>query len=146
MIFFLFLARFEEPAPPSCGFCHIPYDELNMPFPTQLTYCYHCRRQKVAKAKPTSGLSRLSAVFHTILFLFLFFEKNPTKNAFNHFWRYLMFCSPRSTCHLKQLSQGRAASSKPGRTTQGHNDDNNNKKFYLHTASHQINYLKVLYS
>ncbi|XP_075875482.1 C2 domain-containing protein 5 isoform X20 [Nelusetta ayraudi] len=39
--------RFEEPAPPSCGFCHIPYDELNMPFPTQLTYCYHCRRQKV---------------------------------------------------------------------------------------------------
>ncbi|XP_029697636.1 C2 domain-containing protein 5 isoform X2 [Takifugu rubripes] len=39
--------RFEEPSPPSCGFCHIPYDELNMPFPTQLTYCYHCRRQKV---------------------------------------------------------------------------------------------------
>uniref|UniRef100_A0A667Z687 C2 calcium dependent domain containing 5 n=1 Tax=Myripristis murdjan TaxID=586833 RepID=A0A667Z687_9TELE len=31
----------------SCGFCHIPYDELNMPFPAQLTYCYHCRRQKV---------------------------------------------------------------------------------------------------
>uniref|UniRef100_A0A669DE34 C2 domain-containing protein 5 n=1 Tax=Oreochromis niloticus TaxID=8128 RepID=A0A669DE34_ORENI len=30
-----------------CGFCHIPYDELNMPFPAQLTYCYHCRRQKV---------------------------------------------------------------------------------------------------
>lgn len=41
------LTRFEEPSPPSCGFCHIPYDELNMPFPTQLTYCYHCRRQKV---------------------------------------------------------------------------------------------------
>uniref|UniRef100_A0A8C9X4L6 C2 domain-containing protein 5 n=1 Tax=Sander lucioperca TaxID=283035 RepID=A0A8C9X4L6_SANLU len=40
-------ARFEEPSPPSCGFCHIPYDELNMPFPAQLTYCYHCRRQKV---------------------------------------------------------------------------------------------------
>ncbi|XP_078113003.1 C2 domain-containing protein 5 isoform X3 [Sander vitreus] len=39
--------RFEEPSPPSCGFCHIPYDELNMPFPAQLTYCYHCRRQKV---------------------------------------------------------------------------------------------------
>ncbi|XP_074533152.1 C2 domain-containing protein 5 isoform X12 [Halichoeres trimaculatus] len=39
--------RFDEPSPPSCGFCHIPYDELNMPFPAQLTYCYHCRRQKV---------------------------------------------------------------------------------------------------
>uniref|UniRef100_A0AAV2KW97 Lipase maturation factor n=1 Tax=Knipowitschia caucasica TaxID=637954 RepID=A0AAV2KW97_KNICA len=39
--------RFEEQSPPSCGFCHIPYDELNMPFPAQLTYCYHCRRQKV---------------------------------------------------------------------------------------------------
>ncbi|XP_061825405.1 C2 domain-containing protein 5 isoform X13 [Nerophis lumbriciformis] len=39
--------RFEEPAPPSCGFCHIPYDEFNMPFPAQLTYCYLCRRQKV---------------------------------------------------------------------------------------------------
>uniref|UniRef100_A0AAX7SGM3 C2 domain-containing protein 5 n=1 Tax=Astatotilapia calliptera TaxID=8154 RepID=A0AAX7SGM3_ASTCA len=38
---------FEEPSPPNCGFCHIPYDELNMPFPAQLTYCYHCRRQKV---------------------------------------------------------------------------------------------------
>uniref|UniRef100_A0A8C2WF48 C2 domain-containing protein 5 n=1 Tax=Cyclopterus lumpus TaxID=8103 RepID=A0A8C2WF48_CYCLU len=38
---------FEEPSPPSCGFCHIPYDELNMPFPAQLTYCYLCRRQKV---------------------------------------------------------------------------------------------------
>ncbi|XP_018611545.1 C2 domain-containing protein 5 isoform X13 [Scleropages formosus] len=37
----------EEPSPPSCGFCHIPYDELNMPFPTHLTYCYNCRRQKV---------------------------------------------------------------------------------------------------
>ncbi|KAK7892149.1 hypothetical protein WMY93_024112 [Mugilogobius chulae] len=39
--------RFEESSPSSCGFCHIPYDELNMPFPAQLTYCYHCRRQKV---------------------------------------------------------------------------------------------------
>uniref|UniRef100_A0A8C5E3P8 C2 domain-containing protein 5 n=1 Tax=Gouania willdenowi TaxID=441366 RepID=A0A8C5E3P8_GOUWI len=37
----------DDPSPPSCGFCHIPYDELNMPFPAQLTYCYHCRRQKV---------------------------------------------------------------------------------------------------
>ncbi|XP_013858947.1 C2 domain-containing protein 5 isoform X8 [Austrofundulus limnaeus] len=39
--------RFEEPSPPTCGFCHIPYDELNMPFPAQLAYCYQCRRQKV---------------------------------------------------------------------------------------------------
>ncbi|XP_047241660.1 C2 domain-containing protein 5 isoform X10 [Girardinichthys multiradiatus] len=39
--------RFEDPSPPSCGFCHIPYDELSMPFPAQLTYCYYCRRQKV---------------------------------------------------------------------------------------------------
>ncbi|XP_041745364.2 C2 domain-containing protein 5-like isoform X9 [Coregonus clupeaformis] len=38
---------FEDASPPSCGFCHIPYDEFNMPFPAQLTYCYHCRRQKV---------------------------------------------------------------------------------------------------
>lgn len=43
----MFFTRFEDPSPPSCGFCHIPYDELNMPFPAQLTYCYHCRRQKV---------------------------------------------------------------------------------------------------
>uniref|UniRef100_A0A3Q2DQR4 C2 domain-containing protein 5 n=1 Tax=Cyprinodon variegatus TaxID=28743 RepID=A0A3Q2DQR4_CYPVA len=41
------LLRFDDPSPPSCGFCHIPYDELNMPFPAQLTYCYNCRRQKV---------------------------------------------------------------------------------------------------
>ncbi|XP_036376318.1 C2 domain-containing protein 5 isoform X6 [Megalops cyprinoides] len=40
-------SRLEEPSPPSCGFCHIPYDELNIPFPAHLTYCYHCRRQKV---------------------------------------------------------------------------------------------------
>ncbi|XP_051512074.1 C2 domain-containing protein 5 isoform X4 [Myxocyprinus asiaticus] len=39
--------RFEEVAPPGCGFCHIPYDELNIPFPAQLTYCYCCRRFKV---------------------------------------------------------------------------------------------------
>uniref|UniRef100_A0A3B3Y5V4 C2 domain-containing protein 5 n=1 Tax=Poecilia mexicana TaxID=48701 RepID=A0A3B3Y5V4_9TELE len=42
-----FFDRFDDPSPPSCGFCHIPYDELNMPFPAQLTYCYNCRRQKV---------------------------------------------------------------------------------------------------
>ncbi|XP_058607423.1 C2 domain-containing protein 5 isoform X6 [Onychostoma macrolepis] len=39
--------RFEEVVPPGCGFCHIPYDELNIPFPAQLTYCYCCRRYKV---------------------------------------------------------------------------------------------------
>ncbi|XP_076848840.1 C2 domain-containing protein 5 isoform X11 [Brachyhypopomus gauderio] len=39
--------RFEDTAPPACGFCHIPYDELNMPFPAQLTYCHCCRRHKV---------------------------------------------------------------------------------------------------
>ncbi|XP_067276125.1 C2 domain-containing protein 5 isoform X10 [Pseudorasbora parva] len=39
--------RFEEVAPPGCGFCHIPYDELNIPFPAQLTYCCCCRRCKV---------------------------------------------------------------------------------------------------
>ncbi|XP_068070838.1 C2 domain-containing protein 5 isoform X10 [Danio rerio] len=38
---------FEEVVPPGCGFCHIPYDELNIPFPAQLTYCYSCRRSKV---------------------------------------------------------------------------------------------------
>ncbi|XP_051580885.1 C2 domain-containing protein 5-like isoform X2 [Myxocyprinus asiaticus] len=38
---------FEEVAPPGCGFCHIPYDELNIPFPAQLTNCYCCRRYKV---------------------------------------------------------------------------------------------------
>ncbi|KAM6419294.1 C2 domain-containing protein 5 isoform 27-T27 [Pluvialis apricaria] len=37
----------EEASPPGCGFCHIPYDELNMPFPAHLTYCYNCRKQKV---------------------------------------------------------------------------------------------------
>ncbi|XP_053533776.1 C2 domain-containing protein 5 isoform X4 [Ictalurus punctatus] len=39
--------RFEDVVPPACGFCHIPYDELNMPFPAQLTYCHCCRRHKV---------------------------------------------------------------------------------------------------
>ncbi|XP_054974548.1 C2 domain-containing protein 5 isoform X13 [Sorex araneus] len=39
--------RLEETLPAGCGFCHIPYDELNMPFPAHLTYCYSCRKQKV---------------------------------------------------------------------------------------------------
>ncbi|XP_012640937.1 C2 domain-containing protein 5 isoform X9 [Microcebus murinus] len=39
--------RLEENLPIGCGFCHIPYDELNMPFPAHLTYCYNCRKQKV---------------------------------------------------------------------------------------------------
>uniref|UniRef100_A0A8D0HIM8 C2 domain-containing protein 5 n=1 Tax=Sphenodon punctatus TaxID=8508 RepID=A0A8D0HIM8_SPHPU len=39
--------RLEDTSPPGCGFCHIPYDELNMPFPTHLTYCCSCRKQKV---------------------------------------------------------------------------------------------------
>ncbi|XP_006867003.1 PREDICTED: C2 domain-containing protein 5 isoform X2 [Chrysochloris asiatica] len=39
--------RLEETLPAGCGFCHIPYDELNMPFPAHLTYCYNCRKQKV---------------------------------------------------------------------------------------------------
>uniref|UniRef100_A0A673G9U8 C2 domain-containing protein 5 n=1 Tax=Sinocyclocheilus rhinocerous TaxID=307959 RepID=A0A673G9U8_9TELE len=39
--------RFEEVVSPGCGFCHIPYDELNIPFPAQLTYCYCCRHYKV---------------------------------------------------------------------------------------------------
>ncbi|TTN17663.1 C2 domain-containing protein 5 [Bagarius yarrelli] len=38
---------FDDVVPPVCGFCHIPYDELNMPFPAQLTFCHCCRRQKV---------------------------------------------------------------------------------------------------
>ncbi|XP_032302016.1 C2 domain-containing protein 5 isoform X12 [Coturnix japonica] len=41
------LLGLEEASPPGCGFCHIPYDELNMPFPAHLTYCYNCRKQKV---------------------------------------------------------------------------------------------------
>ncbi|XP_011810571.1 PREDICTED: C2 domain-containing protein 5 isoform X1 [Colobus angolensis palliatus] len=39
--------RLEENVSTRCGFCHIPYDELNMPFPAHLTYCYNCRKQKV---------------------------------------------------------------------------------------------------
>ncbi|XP_025922705.1 C2 domain-containing protein 5 isoform X7 [Apteryx rowi] len=41
------LLGIEETSPSGCGFCHIPYDELNMPFPAHLTYCYNCRKQKV---------------------------------------------------------------------------------------------------
>ncbi|XP_069084664.1 C2 domain-containing protein 5 isoform X10 [Pleurodeles waltl] len=41
------LLGLDEPSPPACGFCHIPYDELNMPFPAHLTFCYSCRKQKV---------------------------------------------------------------------------------------------------
>ncbi|XP_078232563.1 C2 domain-containing protein 5 isoform X18 [Pogona vitticeps] len=41
------LLGLEEASPPGCGFCHIPYDELNMPFPAHLTYCCNCRKQKV---------------------------------------------------------------------------------------------------
>ncbi|XP_077324838.1 C2 domain-containing protein 5 isoform X6 [Lithobates pipiens] len=37
----------EEVSSTGCGFCHIPYDELNMPFPAHLTFCYSCRKQKV---------------------------------------------------------------------------------------------------
>ncbi|XP_068134078.1 C2 domain-containing protein 5 isoform X2 [Hyperolius riggenbachi] len=39
--------RTDEAPSPACSFCHIPYDELNMPFPAHLTYCYSCRKQKV---------------------------------------------------------------------------------------------------
>uniref|UniRef100_A0A803KEM4 C2 domain-containing protein 5 n=1 Tax=Xenopus tropicalis TaxID=8364 RepID=A0A803KEM4_XENTR len=39
--------RSEETSPTPCAFCHIPYDELNMPFPANLTYCCACRKQKV---------------------------------------------------------------------------------------------------
>ncbi|KAI4897955.1 hypothetical protein NFI96_019851 [Prochilodus magdalenae] len=45
---------FEDLTPPGCGFCHIPYDELNMPFPAQLTYCHCCRRYKVPDVLFTS--------------------------------------------------------------------------------------------
>ncbi|XP_069484553.1 C2 domain-containing protein 5 isoform X2 [Ambystoma mexicanum] len=41
------LLGLDESSPPACGFCHIPYDELNMPFPAHLTFCYSCRKQKV---------------------------------------------------------------------------------------------------
>ncbi|XP_047678199.1 C2 domain-containing protein 5 isoform X17 [Tachysurus fulvidraco] len=39
--------RFDDVVPPACGFCHIPYDEFNMPFPAQLTFCHCCHRHKV---------------------------------------------------------------------------------------------------
>ncbi|KAM8974629.1 C2 domain-containing protein 5 [Pelodytes ibericus] len=39
--------RAEEGSPVPCAFCHIPYDELNMPFPAHLTFCYFCRKHKV---------------------------------------------------------------------------------------------------
>uniref|UniRef100_UPI00398EE0A1 C2 domain-containing protein 5 isoform X3 n=1 Tax=Pristiophorus japonicus TaxID=55135 RepID=UPI00398EE0A1 len=39
--------RLDDPLSLGCNFCHIPYDELNMPFPAHLTYCYVCRKQKV---------------------------------------------------------------------------------------------------
>ncbi|XP_075711755.1 C2 domain-containing protein 5 isoform X4 [Rhinoderma darwinii] len=39
--------RTEESPQRPCAFCHIPYDELNMPFPAHLTFCYSCRKQKV---------------------------------------------------------------------------------------------------
>lgn len=45
--FLIYLYRLEENLSTRCGFCHIPYDELNMPFPAHLTYCYNCRKQKV---------------------------------------------------------------------------------------------------
>ncbi|KAG8138428.1 hypothetical protein E2320_004328, partial [Naja naja] len=41
------LLGLDESLPPGCGFCHIPYDELNMPFPARLAYCCSCRKQKV---------------------------------------------------------------------------------------------------
>ncbi|XP_061494378.1 C2 domain-containing protein 5 isoform X7 [Rhineura floridana] len=41
------LLGLEETSPVGCGFCHIPYDELNMPFPAHLTHCCNCRKQKV---------------------------------------------------------------------------------------------------
>ncbi|XP_062928434.1 C2 domain-containing protein 5 isoform X20 [Mobula hypostoma] len=39
--------RLDDASSVGCSFCHIPYDELNMPFPAHLTYCYVCRKQKV---------------------------------------------------------------------------------------------------
>ncbi|XP_051889444.1 C2 domain-containing protein 5 isoform X5 [Pristis pectinata] len=39
--------RLDDASSLGCSFCHIPYDELNMPFPAHLTYCYVCRKQKV---------------------------------------------------------------------------------------------------
>uniref|UniRef100_A0AAY4BVC7 C2 domain-containing protein 5 n=1 Tax=Denticeps clupeoides TaxID=299321 RepID=A0AAY4BVC7_9TELE len=42
-----FCNRCDDSAPPGCGFCHVPYDELNMPFPAQLSPCCCCHRTKV---------------------------------------------------------------------------------------------------
>ncbi|XP_041058135.1 C2 domain-containing protein 5 isoform X2 [Carcharodon carcharias] len=39
--------RLDDTSSLGCSFCHVPYDELNMPFPAHLTYCYVCRKQKV---------------------------------------------------------------------------------------------------
>ncbi|XP_032895360.1 C2 domain-containing protein 5 isoform X7 [Amblyraja radiata] len=39
--------RLDDATSLACSFCHIPYDELNMPFPAHLTYCYVCRKLKV---------------------------------------------------------------------------------------------------
>ncbi|XP_055508818.1 C2 domain-containing protein 5 isoform X5 [Leucoraja erinacea] len=41
------LLGLEDATSLACSFCHIPYDELNMPFPAHLTYCYVCRKLKV---------------------------------------------------------------------------------------------------
>ncbi|CAH2278532.1 Hypothetical predicted protein [Pelobates cultripes] len=37
----------EDISSAPCTFCHIPYDELNMPFPAHLTFCYSCHKYKV---------------------------------------------------------------------------------------------------
>uniref|UniRef100_A0A8C5MX60 C2 domain-containing protein 5 n=1 Tax=Leptobrachium leishanense TaxID=445787 RepID=A0A8C5MX60_9ANUR len=37
----------EDTSLAPCAFCHIPYDELNMPFPAHLTLCYSCHKHKV---------------------------------------------------------------------------------------------------
>ncbi|XP_059843653.1 C2 domain-containing protein 5 isoform X7 [Hypanus sabinus] len=42
-----FSTGLDDASSVGCSFCHIPYDELNMPFPAHLTYCYVCRKQKV---------------------------------------------------------------------------------------------------
>ncbi|XP_063302737.1 C2 domain-containing protein 5 isoform X7 [Pelobates fuscus] len=39
--------RSEDISSAPCTFCHIPYDELNMPFPAHLTFCYSCHKYKV---------------------------------------------------------------------------------------------------
>ncbi|XP_061415894.1 C2 domain-containing protein 5 isoform X5 [Lethenteron reissneri] len=40
-------ATLHGPDESSCSFCHVPYDELNLPFPTQLGPCGCCKRHKV---------------------------------------------------------------------------------------------------